>query len=65
MTTGILHRLIELMTSSELSVLTPCLHTMGNIVVRTDECTQMVIDAGMLKVLCQVLKDLVLHPDTG
>ena len=57
-TTGILPGLVELKTSSELSVLTPCLHTMGCIVAGTDEQTQMAIDAGMLKVLGQVLK----HP---
>ena len=57
-TTGILPGLVELKTSSELSVLTPCLHTMGSIVAGTNEQTQMAIDAGMQKVLGQVLK----HP---
>lgn len=55
-TTGTLPRLVELMTSSELSVLTPCLHTMGNIVAGTDEQTQMAINTGMLKVLGQALE---------
>jgi hypothetical protein len=44
-----------------LSFQIPCLHTIGNIVAGTDEQTQMAIDAGMLKVLGQVLK----HPKTS
>nr|XP_012605228.1 LOW QUALITY PROTEIN: importin subunit alpha-8-like [Microcebus murinus] len=53
---GVLPRLVELMTSSELSVLTPSLRTVGNILTGTDQQTQMAIDAGMLKVLPQLLK---------
>ncbi|KFO35849.1 Importin subunit alpha-8 [Fukomys damarensis] len=47
--TGVLPRLVELLTSVELGVLTPSLHTVGNIVTGTDHQTQMATDAGMLR----------------
>ncbi|CAO2630547.1 Importin subunit alpha-8 [Lemmus lemmus] len=56
---GVLPRLVELMTSSEL--ITPSLRTMGNIVTGTDLQTQMAINAGMLKVLGQLLR----HPKSS
>ncbi|EHB12894.1 Importin subunit alpha-8 [Heterocephalus glaber] len=59
--TGVLPRLVELLTSVELSVLTPSLRTVGNIVTGTDHQTQMAIDAGMMKVLPQLLQ----HPKSS
>nr|KAF6447284.1 karyopherin subunit alpha 7 [Rousettus aegyptiacus] len=56
--TGVLPRLVDLMTSSELNVLTPSLRTVGNIVTGTDHQTQVAIDAGVLGVLPQLL----MHP---
>ncbi|KAM5217290.1 importin subunit alpha-8 isoform 2-T2 [Hipposideros larvatus] len=56
--TGVLPRLVELMASSELNVLTPSLATVGNIVTGTDLQTQVAIDAGILSVLPQLLR----HP---
>ncbi|XP_045727817.1 importin subunit alpha-8-like [Mirounga angustirostris] len=49
------------MSSSELNVLTPSLHTVGNIVTGTDHQTQVAIDAGMLPVLPQ----LRMHPKSS
>lgn len=43
------------MTSSELNVLTPSVHTVGNIVTRADDQTQVAIDVGILRVLPQLL----------
>ncbi|OBS60612.1 hypothetical protein A6R68_08240, partial [Neotoma lepida] len=58
---GVLPRLVELMTSSELIILTPSLRTVGNVVTGTEQQTQMAIDAGMLKVLGQLLR----HPKSS
>uniref|UniRef100_A0A2I3GR37 Importin subunit alpha n=1 Tax=Nomascus leucogenys TaxID=61853 RepID=A0A2I3GR37_NOMLE len=54
--TGVLPRLVALMTSSELNVWTPSLCTVGNIITGTDEQKQMAIDVGMLNVLPQLLQ---------
>ncbi|XP_026560123.1 importin subunit alpha-8 isoform X2 [Pseudonaja textilis] len=55
---GVLSRLVELLFTTELSILTPALRALGNVIAGTDEQTQMVIDAGILSVLPQLL----LHP---
>uniref|UniRef100_A0A2K5Q4D9 Importin subunit alpha n=1 Tax=Cebus imitator TaxID=2715852 RepID=A0A2K5Q4D9_CEBIM len=54
--TGVLPRLVALLNSSELNVLTPSLRTVGNIVTGTDEQTQRAIDRGILNVLPQLLQ---------
>ncbi|KAI5938122.1 Importin subunit alpha-8 [Manis javanica] len=51
---GVLPWLVKLMSSSELNVLTPSLHTVGNIVTGIDHQTQVASDAGMLRVLPQL-----------
>ena len=58
---GVLSRLVELMTSSELNVSTPSLCTVGNTATGTDHQTQAAIDAGILAVLPQLL----LHPNSS
>lgn len=54
--TGVLPRLVALMTSSDLNVLTPSLCTVGNIITGTDEQKQMATDVGMLNMLPQLLQ---------
>ncbi|XP_061201879.1 importin subunit alpha-8 [Neopsephotus bourkii] len=54
--TGILPRLVELMASPELIILTPALRTIGNVVTGTNEQTQAAIDAGVLAVLPHLLQ---------
>ncbi|XP_075036018.1 importin subunit alpha-8 isoform X2 [Mixophyes fleayi] len=56
--TGAVDRLVHLMSSDELCILTPALRTIGNIVTGTDKQTQIAIDAGVLSVLPQLLR----HP---
>lgn len=48
-------RLVELLGSSEPSVLTPALRTIGNIVTGDDKQTQAVLDAGALQVFPALL----------
>uniref|UniRef100_A0A8B9TCR8 Importin subunit alpha n=1 Tax=Anas platyrhynchos TaxID=8839 RepID=A0A8B9TCR8_ANAPL len=54
--TGILPRLVELMGSPELIIMTPALRAIGNVVTGTDEQTQAAIDAGVLAVLPLLLR---------
>uniref|UniRef100_A0A2K5CGS8 Importin subunit alpha n=1 Tax=Aotus nancymaae TaxID=37293 RepID=A0A2K5CGS8_AOTNA len=54
--TGDLPRLVALLNSSELNVLTPSLRTVGNIVTGTDEQTQRAIDPGILNMLPWLLQ---------
>uniref|UniRef100_G1KW17 Uncharacterized protein n=1 Tax=Anolis carolinensis TaxID=28377 RepID=G1KW17_ANOCA len=58
MQAGILPRLIQLMTDSEMPFCSLALHAMGNITTGTDEQIQMAIDASMLS----VLPHLIHHP---
>ncbi|XP_071819594.1 importin subunit alpha-4-like [Apostichopus japonicus] len=45
---GIITRLVHMVQSSTLIVLTPALRTIGNIVTGTDEQTQLIVDSGVL-----------------
>uniref|UniRef100_A0A3Q0SQ11 Importin subunit alpha n=1 Tax=Amphilophus citrinellus TaxID=61819 RepID=A0A3Q0SQ11_AMPCI len=56
--TGIVPRLVELMSHKELSVMTPALRSIGNIVSGSDLQTQVAIDAGVLNVLPTLMR----HP---
>ncbi|KAI3352969.1 hypothetical protein L3Q82_019545, partial [Scortum barcoo] len=56
--TGIVPRLVELMGHEELSVMTPALRSIGNIVSGSDLQTQMAVDGGVLNVLPQLMR----HP---
>jgi hypothetical protein len=50
MFTGVVPRLVELLGTNEVSVLTPSLRSIGNIVTGDDHQTQTVLDTGVLKV---------------
>uniref|UniRef100_A0A8C5WN89 Importin subunit alpha n=1 Tax=Laticauda laticaudata TaxID=8630 RepID=A0A8C5WN89_LATLA len=58
---GVLFRLVELLFTTELPILTPALRAIGNVIAGTDEQTQMAIDAGILSILPQLL----LHPKSS
>lgn len=54
--TGIISRLVELLTSPDGNILTPALRTVGNIVSGNDIQTDAVIVAGGLPHLCALLR---------
>ncbi|KAK7939047.1 hypothetical protein WMY93_002373 [Mugilogobius chulae] len=54
--TGIVSRLVKLLGSGELTVITPSLRAIGNIVTGTDEQTQSVLDSGALAMFPQLLR---------
>ncbi|XP_008315736.1 importin subunit alpha-8 [Cynoglossus semilaevis] len=56
--TGIVPKLVELMSHEQLGVVTPALRSIGNIVSGSDTQTQMVIDAGVLNALPELMR----HP---
>ncbi|XP_061535530.1 importin subunit alpha-8 [Phycodurus eques] len=56
--TGIVQRLVELMSHKELSVMIPALRAIGNIVSGSDQQTQAAIDAGVLGILPRLMR----HP---
>jgi hypothetical protein len=56
--TGVLPRLIQLLRHNNIAISVPCLRTIGNVVTGDDTQTQLVIDAGAL----QALNDLISHP---
>lgn len=56
--TGIVPQLISLLSNSEISVLTPALRTVGNIVTGTDVQTDAIVNAGALA----QLSHLLVHP---
>lgn len=55
---GIIPRLVHMLQSSTLVVLTPALRTIGNIVTGTDEQTQLVVESGVLPFFASLLE----HP---
>jgi importin subunit alpha-6/7 len=52
---GVVHRLIECLSSSSPTLVTPALRTLGNLLTGTNEQTQVVMNAGVLSGLKQVL----------
>lgn len=54
--TGIVSRLVELLSNGEVSILTPALRTVGNIVTGSDSQTDAVINAGGLSHLVLLLQ---------
>ena len=58
---GVVPRLVDLLGSQEVSVLTPTLRTLGNIVTGDDTQTQTVLDAGLLRAFPYLLQ----HPKSS
>lgn len=56
METGITQVLVERLGTSPLSLLTPLVRTLGNFVTGTDEQTQAVVDAGVLRHMSRLLE---------
>lgn len=56
METGIIPKLVELLSSDEVAILTPALRTVGNIVTGSDVQTDAVLSAGGLPRLCVLLQ---------
>ncbi|CAI9614926.1 unnamed protein product [Staurois parvus] len=57
--TGLVPRIVQLLgCKEELTIVTPCLRTVGNIVTGTDEQTQVVLESGALAVFPELLN----HP---
>ncbi|XP_075204138.1 LOW QUALITY PROTEIN: importin subunit alpha-1 [Anomaloglossus baeobatrachus] len=53
--TGLVCRVVQLLGCKELTIVTPCPRTVGNIVTGTDDQTQMVLEAGALAVFSELL----------
>lgn len=56
--TGLVQRLVHLLSRDEVTILTPALRTVGNIVTGTDQQTDEVLNAGALKHIWRLLR----HP---
>ena len=53
---GLVPRLVNLMKSTNQSIVTPCLRAVGNVVTGTAEQTQTALDMGALGVICAIME---------